>query len=59
MESSIMCHQLQISFWGIRINAEGIAAIVAASLPVVAFMVLHGYEIAQEKLRVLNGLIGI
>jgi hypothetical protein len=40
MESRAMRNRLQFSFWGMRLNAEGVIAIAAA--PVIVLAVLTG-----------------
>jgi hypothetical protein len=40
MESHAMRNRLQISFWGLRLDADGIVAIAAALLIVLVFALL-------------------
>jgi hypothetical protein len=40
MESLAMRNRLQVSFWGVHVNADGIAAIAAALLIVIIIAVL-------------------
>lgn len=38
-----MRHKLQVSFWGININAEGVVAIGAALVLVLAVLAFHRF----------------
>jgi hypothetical protein len=40
MESHVMRNRLQVSFWGLHLNAEGVIAIAAALLIVLVFALL-------------------
>jgi hypothetical protein len=41
MESHVMRNRLQVSFWGLHLTAEGIVAIAAALLIVVAVLAAY------------------
>jgi hypothetical protein len=39
MESFVMRNRLRVSFWGLRLTAEGVVAIIVALLIVIAVLV--------------------